>query len=667
MTIVEPTGEPLRISNSEIQMWLKCRRRWMLTYYERWHQREPVVTGALALGSRVHAALEVYYKGHGPLLEQYDLLMGEDKMLAASMGQDIVGLEQEGELGRLMLEGYLEWVAEEGIDSIYKVIGVEEVLATPMLGGRVHLIGKVDLRVQDLRDGTNLVLDHKLQPCDELIMTPDGWTMMGKLEVGDQIIGSSWQSTKVTGVFPQGVCDVWRVTFTDGTTVRCGPEHLWTAQVAGRSRPQVLQTSQIKARLDQGGVFTDRNGNQRYKVGTYLPAVTALPDESRRAPLSMEPYTLGAWLSDGTADGSCITDDLHEKPRLEFAGCRSIKTTAKKNPTLRGVLPEGGCAALRGLGLLGMHSHERFIPNSYLHASYPDRLMLARAMMDGDGSITKSGAVIYLTSSERLAEDFALLARSLGWAASIWDHDDPKYTYLGEIRTGRLAHRVNITTDVNPFMFSERNRPLWEKKRGGTSGKGRRDRRKRIARIEKVESVDSQCISVDAEDGLYVTAGGVLTHNTTASLEDFPSWGHLNPQLMTYQTLDFVNRTGPDEDKRLAGGVFRLLKKVKRGVRAKPPFYRQHEVRHNVFTLRSFWTRTQGTLRDLVGVRDALDAGADHRLVAYPTPTRDCRWWCPFFQVCPLMDDGSDVDGMLNDLYVRADPYAYYKDSKDDL
>jgi len=304
----EPSPGGIRVSNSEIQMFLKCRRRWMLSYYHGWHPRDPVVTGALALGSRVHAALEVYYKGKGPLLEQYDLLLDEDRLLAASIGQDLTALDQEGELGRLMLEGYLDWVAEEGIDSVYKVIGVEEVLATPMLGGAISLVGKVDLRVQDLRDGAHLVLDHK----------------------------------------------------------------------------------------------------------------------------------------------------------------------------------------------------------------------------------------------------------------------------------------------------------------------------------------------------------------TTASLDDFPSWGHMNPQLMTYQTLDFVNRRGPDEDERLAGGVFRLLKKVKRGVRAKPPFYRQHEIRHNVFTLRSFWTRTNGILRDMLWVRSKLDEGVDHREVAFPTPTRDCRWWCPFFQVCPLFDDGSDVDQMLEDLYIKADPYSYY-------
>jgi hypothetical protein len=321
MTLIDRDVEPVRISNSEIQTFMKCRRRWMLSYFEGWKTPEPAVTGALALGSRVHAALEVYYKGAGPLIEQYDLLLSEDRVMAASMGQDLATLESEGELGHLMLEGYLDWVAEEGIDSLYEVVGVEEVLAMPMLGGRVEVIGKIDLRVRDRRDGAHLVLDHK----------------------------------------------------------------------------------------------------------------------------------------------------------------------------------------------------------------------------------------------------------------------------------------------------------------------------------------------------------------TTAALGDFEKWAHMNPQLMTYQTLDFVTRKGPDADERLAGGVFRLLKKVKRGVRAKPPFYREHTVRHNVFTLRSFWNRLNGVLSDMVYVREALDHGIDHRLVAYPTPTRDCSWWCPFFQVCPLMDDGTiegdhNKDPMFRDLYVKGNPYDYYGDSdKDDL
>jgi hypothetical protein len=38
----------------------------------------------------------------------------------------------------------------------------------------------------------------------EPILTPNGWTTMGKLKVGDKVIGSDGSPTTITGVFPQG-------------------------------------------------------------------------------------------------------------------------------------------------------------------------------------------------------------------------------------------------------------------------------------------------------------------------------------------------------------------------------------------------------------------------------------------------------------------------------
>jgi hypothetical protein len=148
---------------------------------------------------------------------------------------------------------------------------------------------------------------------------------------------------------------------------------------------------------------------------------------------------------------------------------------------------------------------------------------------------------------------------------------------------------------------------------------------------------------------------------TVASFESYTKWAHLNPQLLTYMTLDYVNT---EESERIAGGEFHLLKKVKRGPRAKPPFYERHEIRHNVFALRSFWKRLHGVARDLMAVREALDNGADHREVAYPHATRDCTWICPAFHVCPLFDDGSDVKGMLEADFEEANPYDYYGDEE---
>ena len=64
-------SEPVRISNSEIQTFKDCRRRWWFTYYRRLQPRERNFTGALALGSRIHEALDQYYATGKPLLDAH--------------------------------------------------------------------------------------------------------------------------------------------------------------------------------------------------------------------------------------------------------------------------------------------------------------------------------------------------------------------------------------------------------------------------------------------------------------------------------------------------------------------------------------------------------------------------------------------------------------------
>jgi hypothetical protein len=142
------------------------------------------------------------------------------------------------------------------------------------------------------------------------------------------------------------------------------------------------------------------------------------------------------------------------------------------------------------------------------------------------------------------------------------------------------------------------------------------------------------------------------------SFADFGSQAQMNEQILTYMTLEEAQNT---EGERSEGGIFTMLRKVKRGAYAKPPFYDQIEVRHNQFTLRSFFQRLEGTLEDILRVREALDAGESHYKHAYPRPTRDCKWKCQFFAICPLVDDGSAAEAAISDAFAVADPYGYYK------
>jgi len=137
----------------------------------------------------------------------------------------------------------------------------------------------------------------KLQPDSEPILTPSGWKPMGHISVGDFVIGADGKPTEVTGVFPQGECEIVTVTFNDGSWTRCGWDHLWavtTDKCRHRGKPaRVLTTREL---VDQG--LTSRNG----KNGTMLKWSVRLVDPVQYPEVSLpvEPYLLGVILGDGT-------------------------------------------------------------------------------------------------------------------------------------------------------------------------------------------------------------------------------------------------------------------------------------------------------------------------------------------------------------------------------
>jgi hypothetical protein len=300
----------VRVSNSEIQVFKDCRRKWWLTYYRRLKPRHRDSTGALALGTRIHAALEEYYANGTPLLEAHDRLVNSEKAALLEDFRDVYELEREAELGHIMLEGYLQWVEENGIDAELELVSTEETVTTPLFNGEVELMGKLDMRVRRKADGVRMFRDFK-------------------------------------------------------------------------------------------------------------------------------------------------------------------------------------------------------------------------------------------------------------------------------------------------------------------------------------------------------TVGG--------SLSDFANLAPMNEQVMTYMLLESTKR---DESERSDGGIFTMLKKVRRSASARPPFYDQIEVRHNIFTMRSFWDRIHGTITDLMRVRRALDDGESPAYHAYPRPSRDCKWKCAFFNVCTLMDDGSAAEQAIGEMFVEDDPYSYYGSSE---
>jgi len=85
-----------------------------------------------------------------------------------------------------------------------------------------HMVEHDGILLVDAKAGTG-----KEQPLTSKILTPSGWTTMGEIRAGDKVCTPNKGINTVIAIHPQGIKDVYRVTFSDGTDTECGLNHLW--------------------------------------------------------------------------------------------------------------------------------------------------------------------------------------------------------------------------------------------------------------------------------------------------------------------------------------------------------------------------------------------------------------------------------------------------------
>ena len=157
------------------------------------------------------------------------------------------------------------------------------------------------------------------------------------------------------------------------------------------------------------------------------------------------------------------------------------------------------------MGLLGLLSNSKFIPDAYLFASPSDRLALLRGLMDTDGYIAEGGTCQYYSVSDRLASGVTHLIRSLG---GIPTNSIKKTSYGGKV--GQPCHVVTFSLAThNPFSLA-RKAVRWNS--------SPRDNGRWIDKIEFERRQPTVCISVDSSDSSYVTEHFIVTHNTPIQL-----------------------------------------------------------------------------------------------------------------------------------------------------
>jgi replicative DNA helicase len=379
---------------------------------------------------------------------------------------------------------------------------------------------KLDLETSGLQPADFIIIAGrpsmgKAQPLDARIKTVGGWKRMGELRAGDELASLDGRRSLVEAIFPQGVQPIYRVTFSDGRATECTGDHLWRVHYRDWTEPRTLTTERVAEMLRR----------QRYRHRMWIDMPSGSYGHHERLPL--DPWLLGALLGDGRLSGSSLrvsTSQLEMLERIrERAGSafvlraaggydwRIVQSVGAHRAGVLGVVPNPLMDALRRLGLWGLRSERKFIPDIYLHASREARLELLRGLMDTDGWVERWGSVRFCSTSERLADNIVELVRSLGGWCSV-HRRSTTYTYRGARKTGRPAFVCNIH-HPQPTSISQ-----LTDKRNRTLTKPRRQRCPVFLSIEPVRTAEAQCISVTHPSGLYITDDYVVTHNTAFAL-----------------------------------------------------------------------------------------------------------------------------------------------------
>lgn len=166
------TTGPLRFSNSEIQDFKRCKRKWYLTHYRGLRPKADDFAGKpMYIGSRIHDALAAYYDAQMPEnrsnpdyvpVDPLRLLEDSIHSDAEKFPEKSEQLDKDLDLCMAVMEGYFDWLEEEGADEDLEFLGSEIAVVAP-LGNEFgdELIGKIDARVRRRSDGSRLFIDHK--------------------------------------------------------------------------------------------------------------------------------------------------------------------------------------------------------------------------------------------------------------------------------------------------------------------------------------------------------------------------------------------------------------------------------------------------------------------------------------------------------------------------
>ncbi|HEX5186678.1 MAG TPA: PhoH family protein, partial [Nitrososphaeraceae archaeon] len=294
-------------------------------------------------------------------------------------------------------------------------------------------------------------------------------------------------------------------------------EHLWNVinRFTYKGKKEEWVTISLEEMMNIG--IKNSNGQSKFRI----PILNS-PVEFIKKDISIDPYTLGCLIGDGTLCAHSLYFTTNDTEILNYftlpenydihkqlgENYNYRLTTQDRKPSLNKYLKE--------LGLYGTKSHNKFIPELYKYNSLEIRLEILRGLLDTDGDIGQhpdgTTRIQFNSTSLRLIEDVIEIVNSLGGITTKPRVDKThkkgnKSYFKNQVITNNYdCYRINIILplSLNPFKL----------KRKADLFKNPTSLYRTIRKIELIGNKEAQCILVDSPSHLYLTDNFIVTHNT---------------------------------------------------------------------------------------------------------------------------------------------------------
>ncbi len=320
---------------------------------------------------------------------------------------------------------------------------------------------------------------------DTPLPTPTGWTTMGEVRVGDQLLGADGLATTVTAatdVMHKHRC--YEVKFFDGSTIVADADHQWVTQTREehtqvKLEPALAAIDRMSRRVLEPRTVTAQsvrttaqiaatlrvNGRTTFNHSVAVTRPLSLPEVD----LPAAPYVLGAWLGDSTG------------------GEASTRTAERDVESKR-------------------------IPMVFQRSSVGQRQELLAGILDAGGTLGGYGEVQFTCTSARLTDHVHELIVGLG---------HPCRRSVQEVRG-----ESDDSCSVHTLTFDPADDVFWLKPKQDKHRKERQTRpdvpreKRFITAVRRVKWVPVRCVQVDNEDHLFLAGTAMIpTHNSTFALD----------------------------------------------------------------------------------------------------------------------------------------------------